>query len=337
MVHKKGYPKGLSLIVCCYNSETRIAETLASLKDQENGDVPYEVLLVDNNCTDRTVAAAEKVWDRPDVDFRVISEKRPGVGHARKTGVLSARYEYISFVDDDNTVEKAWVRKVAGFFDRHPDAAAVGSCNEAVPEGPVPSWFEENQHCYACGGQLASSGPVPADRAYLWGAGLSVRCEIIKGILESDWPLYLKGRKGGALSSGEDTEICMRMVLSGWKLWYDGHLRLKHRMTRSRLCWKYFCRLQVGFGQTAPVLYLYRNFIRGTVPWCYSRLVLQKVKQLFSLLLRYHVRLFFLQEGKAFKRQFCFERAYLKELLRLGRRYHRICRDIRERSFFGER
>jgi len=332
---EKECPRGLSFIVCCYNSEARIAETLAALKAQENGEIPYEVLLVDNNCSDKTVSLAKSIWDRSDIPLRVVTEKRPGVGHARKTGVMSAGYAYISFVDDDNIVEKKWVRKVADFFAKRPDVAAVGSRNEALPEGPVPFWFEKNQHCYACGPQLTVSGPVTADRAYLWGAGLSLRRKIIREILESDWPLYLQGRKENSLTSGEDVEICMRMYLAGWKLWYDGDLRLQHRISRSRLCWKYFCRLQEGFGRTAPVLYLYRNLIRGTSPRSCPALVSLKLKQLFFLLLRYHVRLLFSREGETFQTQFCYERTYLKELLRLGRRYHRICRTIREKSASG--
>ena len=54
---------GVSVVVCCYNSADVIIPTMTALSRQ---DVPhgigFEVLLVDNNCTDNTVQLALKIW-----------------------------------------------------------------------------------------------------------------------------------------------------------------------------------------------------------------------------------------------------------------------------------
>ncbi len=335
-MEQENLKKGLSFIVCCHNSEDRIADTFFALKLQENDGIPFEVILVDNNCTDRTVSIAKKMWDRPDADLIVVAEKTPGVVYARKKGAACAGYKYFSFIDDDNSVGKKWVKKVVRLFEEKTDVGMIGSCNEATIDGDIPLWFKDNQKSYACGPQLPFSGQVNEDRSYLWGAGLSVRSEIAKKALASDWPLYFEGRKGNALSSGEDTEFCMRIFLSGWKLWYASDLRLKHRIVRSRLCWKYFCRLQAGFGVCSPILHIYRNLIRGTSPRSYTVLICLRLKRLSFLLLRYNFRLLFSQEGRDFKKEFCFEWAYFKSLILLAGRYQHVYRDIQKNcSKFG--
>jgi hypothetical protein len=45
----------------------------------------------------------------------------------------------------------------------------------------------------------------------------------------------LTGRKGQDLSSGEDVEICLWHILSGYKLWYASELSIKHYMSNFRL------------------------------------------------------------------------------------------------------
>ncbi|MBK6397553.1 MAG: glycosyltransferase [Bacteroidetes bacterium] len=57
--------QGISIVICCYNSESRIKETLEALQMQEVGnDIKWEVLLVDNNSTDKTIEVSEMIWKK---------------------------------------------------------------------------------------------------------------------------------------------------------------------------------------------------------------------------------------------------------------------------------
>jgi len=83
---------GVSVIVCCFNSAKRIGTTLLYLKKQRAEHICWEVILVDNNCTDGTVNEALKVWGNYPIKIKVIQEQMAGLIHARNAGILAAKY-----------------------------------------------------------------------------------------------------------------------------------------------------------------------------------------------------------------------------------------------------
>ena len=68
-----------------------------------------------------TAEAARQHWGNNDrVPLSVITEKRRGVAYAREAGFDAARYEYVSFIDDDNWVCEHWVARVEQVMAEHP-------------------------------------------------------------------------------------------------------------------------------------------------------------------------------------------------------------------------
>ena len=79
---------GISVIICCYNSDWIIARCLDALKAQIIPiDLLWEVVLVDNNCSDATVQIAKETMLDSGVDFSIVSEPEPGLMNARKRGI----------------------------------------------------------------------------------------------------------------------------------------------------------------------------------------------------------------------------------------------------------
>src|SRR6185437_3196683 len=106
---------GISVVVCTYNGAARLPQTLAHLAAQENtGAVAWEVLVVDNASTDDTAEVARRCWpaDAP-TPLRVVDEPRIGLSSARIRGFSEARYEIVSFIDDDNWVANDWISRVS--------------------------------------------------------------------------------------------------------------------------------------------------------------------------------------------------------------------------------
>jgi glycosyltransferase involved in cell wall biosynthesis len=103
---------GVSIIICCHNSSTKLPATLSHLRKQQvPRELPWEVVVVDNASTDGTSCVALNNWpqDAP-TTLRVVTEKRLGLSHARTRGLLEAKYEIVSFIDDDNWVCSSWVK-----------------------------------------------------------------------------------------------------------------------------------------------------------------------------------------------------------------------------------
>jgi len=82
----KAYKYRFSVVIPCFNEANFIGTTLSSLYAQDISE-KYEVIVVDNNCTDETVVIAKQYG------VRIVTEKRAGVCFARQAGTLKARGE----------------------------------------------------------------------------------------------------------------------------------------------------------------------------------------------------------------------------------------------------
>ncbi len=239
----------VSLIICCYNSAGRLPDTLAHLARQVV-EVPWEVIIVDNNCTDNTVEIGQQTWTNlgSPANLQMVQEEQSGLSYARRRGLDMAQYDYAIFCDDDNWLSPDYVQKVQEVFDAHPDVALVGGDAEPgfEPGAEPPSWFGPFQGYYAIGQQGESAGYVPDERGYLWGAGLGLRISALRKLYESGFTSLLSDRQGSQLSSGGDGELCFALRLLGWRLWYEPELQLTHVMSASRLTWNYYLRLLWG-------------------------------------------------------------------------------------------
>jgi len=263
---------GVSVVVCCYKSAEVIAPTIKALSVQEvPQDCGYEVILVDNNCTDNTLQLAKEAWENTTHPLRIVKESEPGLIHARKTGVMNARFEFLLFVDDDNILEPGWVCGLCHVYREHPRVGAVGGLNEPLCEGEKPPWFDYYSVVYASKPQAKYIGVI-TEKKSLFGAGLSFRTSIIREIFSSPLPLFLVGMKKNLLLRGEDSELCMRAALMGWDLWYESSLRLKHYILEKKLNWDYILHLREGGGAAEIILGIYKNLLAQKDPLSYKEL-----------------------------------------------------------------
>ncbi|CAN5268750.1 glycosyltransferase family 2 protein [soil metagenome] len=93
--------KKISILIPCHNEEGGIGKVLTSIPYEKLKNLGYdpEVIIIDNNCTDRTAAVAKKHG------AQVIFEPKKGKGNAMRTGFLavSPDSKYVVMLDGDNT------------------------------------------------------------------------------------------------------------------------------------------------------------------------------------------------------------------------------------------
>ncbi len=259
---------GVSIIICCYNSEKVIEKSLTSILNQKSS-IPYELIIVDNNCSDNTISMVNKIYKEScvTIPMRVIKESVPGVGYARKRGFAETKYTYISFIDDDNIIANDWIDIVYDLFKKNPEIGIFGSSNKALFLDSVePEWFDKVKGAYACDSQGADLQELTVSRKYVYGAGMSIRREVLEAVYAIDLPLYLSGRKGGKLLSGDDSELGMRAILLGYRMYCSDRLKLKHIMLEERLNWSYFQKMSEGHSQSSIILQIYSRLIQGSRP-----------------------------------------------------------------------
>jgi glycosyltransferase involved in cell wall biosynthesis len=255
--------EGLSVIVCCYNSALRLPETLKHLAGQIIPDeIQWELILVNNASTDNTVEVAEKEWGKYHLgraDFHILYEEKPGLSHARAKGIGFSRFNYIIFCDDDNWLSEDYLRIAYQTLVADPQIAALGGKSTAVSTRALPAWFESSKSNYAVGEQAPVAGDI-SYRKHLWGSGIALRKAIYLQAF-SNFPSILSGRKGKVLSSGEDSEMCMRFLLLGYRLFYTDALFFKHFIQEDRLNEIYNQQLVEGFIAAHQTLSIYSWFV----------------------------------------------------------------------------
>ncbi len=256
---------GVSVVICCHNSEKRLPATLRHLAAQvAPAEMAWEVIVVDNASTDRTREVAVSSWPQGfRVPLRIVAEPSPGLNQARLQGIREARFNIVSLVDDDNWVASDWVCRVAALFAEHPEVGACGGRSVAAPEAPTPDWFDKVCGFYAVGQQNVVNGDITHTQGtLLWGAGLSLRVTAFRALLAQGFHFFVQDRRGTQLSSGGDTEICFALRALGWRLWYDDALVLQHFIPKERLQWSYTLRLMRGMGQSSVLFLIYHVALR---------------------------------------------------------------------------
>jgi glycosyltransferase involved in cell wall biosynthesis len=107
----------LTFILPAYNEEAILAANIDRLRAflKECGIVEYELILVSNGSTDRTVEIARACAERC-ADLTVIELSRRGVGLAFKEGVRHTRYERLISLDLDLTIDLGFIESAAALL-----------------------------------------------------------------------------------------------------------------------------------------------------------------------------------------------------------------------------
>jgi glycosyltransferase involved in cell wall biosynthesis len=104
-----GPPRSLiSVAITVRNEERSLPQLLDSLLAQEG---PFEVIVVESESRDRTLAIATAYAERHPEVFRVMSH--PGSrGIGRNEGARAARGEFVAFIDGDCFADSQWLHAV---------------------------------------------------------------------------------------------------------------------------------------------------------------------------------------------------------------------------------
>jgi len=106
----------VSVVIPAFNEEKYIGKCLESIIAQV--EKPDEIIVVDNNCTDKTVAIVRNRG------AKIIKEKDQGMIHARNAGFDAANYEIIARTDADTILPRDWILKIKGYF-KDPNLGAL--------------------------------------------------------------------------------------------------------------------------------------------------------------------------------------------------------------------
>ncbi len=125
----------VSVVVPARNAEATIGECLDSLTRLDYDGDRREIVVVDNDSTDRTAEIARGY------PVRCLFESERGVSAARNRGIEAARGEIVAFTDADCVVTKRWLRALVREFDSPDVWGAAGEIVAYPPRTPAERYL----------------------------------------------------------------------------------------------------------------------------------------------------------------------------------------------------
>jgi len=235
----------ISVIIPTFNPDpSRLSQTISGLRHQTLPYKQWELIIVDNNST--FPVNPELSWHP---NNKTVRAKKQGLTHARLKGFEQASGEIIVMVDDDNILDKDYLKNTLSLFKSNSSLGAIGGKSIPAFEVEPPEWLKEFY------GSLALRDMGEAELVTAWkneypgfapiGAGMAIRRSVIASYINKikTGNAIILDRKGTSLYSGGDNDIVLEILQSGWQVGYFPSLVLKHIIPEARMQVKYLARL----------------------------------------------------------------------------------------------
>src|SRR5205085_3629016 len=95
----------VSIVIPTYRRPDMLRTAVDSCLAQRGVTATFEIIVVDNDAAGSARATVDGLAADSAVPIRYVLEDKPGISHARNTGVRHAPGRYLAFLDDDEEAE----------------------------------------------------------------------------------------------------------------------------------------------------------------------------------------------------------------------------------------
>jgi glucosyl-dolichyl phosphate glucuronosyltransferase len=237
----------ISVLICTYNRPEILSFCLDSFVRQSADPDLFEVIVVDNNSTDHTRRVVESFSGKIR-HLRYVLEEQVGLSHARNRGFREARFDWVSYVDDDakahsDFVERAiWVIHTFrfDFF----GGRYLPWFNETVKPSWLPKEVIESPVFLGEPGVLAKGKHVP-------GGVMVAKKELLVKV--GGFPAQL-GMAGESVGYGEENWVQDELRKQGYTVGFDPDLKIDHLVAPYKFTLRWHFKRQYAKGRAARIL-----------------------------------------------------------------------------------
>ncbi|HMF95719.1 MAG TPA: glycosyltransferase [Vicinamibacterales bacterium] len=268
----------VTVAICTWNRCIPLEQTLHGLTGiTAPADATWELLIVNNNCTDQTDHVIRAFEGR--LPIKRVVEARSGLSHARNRAVAEARGDYILWTDDDVTVCPNYLVEYVRAFKTWPDASIFGGPIEPCFDGTPPPWLLEIYPTIAGVYAARDFGPAPmplSRDAIPWGANYVIRADAqARHLYDPDL-----GYRPGRLVGWEETEVILALLADGAHGWWVPGAALRHHVPKQRQTTKYlrthFYNRGIYYGSRWNEID--KRLVFGRPRWLWKRVVESELK-----------------------------------------------------------
>ena len=201
----------VSVVIPVHNGEATIARCLDKLLDQSYPDDRIEIIVVNNNSTDRTGNIIKKY------NVLAINEIKPGAGAARNAGIKLAKGEIVFFTDADCLADRDLIRQHVlmhfHFRETNRKIKLIGGSIDGINRNiwavcdDFATWYDKSS--------LLPSGETNFHPT----ANLSVDREVF----DKDKIFF-----DDELRSAEDCAFCVMAIRRGYKIYFHPGAVIRH-------------------------------------------------------------------------------------------------------------
>ena len=237
----------ISILICTYNGETNVAPLLQSLLDQNvPGGVVYEIVLVDNNSRDGTVALAERFALENPGRISVLRESQQGKSYALNRGLQSVRGDICCVIDHDQRLPADYLAIVWNTFRQERSVSFIGGRVLPLPQQRLPGWITtEHWSPLAICDYGREAFSVDSQRFVCLLAG-AFRTAVMR---EAGGYREQLGIRPGRLGSVEDADLYERLIRQGKTGRYTPEILIYHQVGEERFDRNYHRRWHFGHGK----------------------------------------------------------------------------------------
>ena len=237
----------ISVAICTWNRAEMLDRTLARMQKLEiPSDVSWELIVVDNNCTDDT----NEVIDRHagQLPINKLLETHQGQCHCRNAAIENASGDWLLWTDDDVLVDRNWIKSYVQAFRKHPEISFAGGTIEPWFSTRPPHWL--NRHLPRLQGAFAlikrdeTTRPLSENES-VFGANMAFKTEVLKHD-RFDTALGLIGANS---IRGDETELIDRLRNAEHRGLWVGEAKVQHYIPKKRMTTNYLWDFYEGYGR----------------------------------------------------------------------------------------
>jgi glucosyl-dolichyl phosphate glucuronosyltransferase len=229
----------VTVAICTWNRSKLLDQTLARLAGLRiPPGVEWELLVVNNNCTDDTDAVIERHRAAGALPVRRLYEANPGQSHARNCAIRAARGELLIWTDDDVLVAPEWLAAYCEAAGANPDATYWGGpirpWFENVPPAWLPALLGHCKHLWAVLDLGRAPRPLRSGESP-FGANMAIKTAVQRNALFDP----RKGHVAGGFAGGDETSLIADLQAAGHTgFWVPGAI-VEHFIPTARMTLDY--------------------------------------------------------------------------------------------------
>ncbi len=222
-------PDSVAIAICTWNRAEPLDRVLTAMEQLiVPAGVTWEVVVVNNNCTDDTDAVIARHANR--IPLRRLFEPTPGISHARNRAVTETTSDVILWIDDDAVPDPNWVQAHLQAFSEYSADLVIGRVDPLWESGNPPSWYvPEFRGMFALLDYGDTTRVITDAREGGFNVNLGFRRELAASI-----GAYRLDIGTGRRAGGEDQDLCNRAHDAGKVVVYQPHARVRHLIPVSR-------------------------------------------------------------------------------------------------------